>query len=153
MSGDGTKRALRFPQPMLGFCASPPGDSQLRPRRLWAHHPLGLCHGSSSALWDHPAGEEAAGHPPRAPLVSSCSPGMRDNSGLGITAEGWEQHRDPHRGCSTQLWHSESHLQVAAISQMAPLPPQPAWRKGFQIWTNHPWQSAPRAVWDQAGFS
>lgn len=56
-------------------------------------------------------------------------------------------------GCSTlllQLRLTASHFQVAAILQMALLPPQPAWRKGFQIWTHYPWQSAPSAVWDQA---
>ncbi|KAM4763601.1 D-amino-acid oxidase isoform 2-T2 [Cyanocitta cristata] len=63
------------------------GDSQLRPRRVRDHHPLGLCHGSSAALWEHPAGEEAAGQPSRAPLVSTCSSGICDKSSSGITAE------------------------------------------------------------------
>lgn len=119
---------MRFPPAHPGILwFSPPGNSQLRPRRLWDHHPLGLCHGSSSALWEHPAGEETAGHPPRGPFVSPCSPGICDNSSLGITAEGWEQHRDTHTGCSTllQLCLSVSHF------QMAPLPSQPAWRKDF----------------------
>lgn len=150
-AGNGTRRALRFPPTHPGILLfSPVGDSQLRPRRVWDHHPLGLCHGCSPALWEHPAGEEAAGHPSRAPLVSTCSPGMCDNSSLGITAEGWPQHRDTHTGCSTLLQLSASHFQLAAVFQMAPLPSQPAWRKGFQIWANYPWQSAPSAVWDQA---
>lgn len=137
------KRALRFPPAHPGIlCFSPPGDSQLRARRVWDHHPLGLCHGCSPALWEHPAGEEAAGHPPRAPFVSPCSPGICDN--LGITAGGWEQHRDTHTDCLTllQFWLSTSHFQLAAVSQMAPLPSQPAWREDFPIWTNYPWQSA-----------
>lgn len=97
---------------MLGFCASPPGDSQLRPRRVWDHHPLGLRHGGSAALREHPAGQEAAEHPPRAPPVSTSSPGICDSSSLGITAEGWEQHRDTH----TQSCSSSGSQRLISIS-------------------------------------
>lgn len=36
------------------------GHPQLWPRRLRAHHPLGLCHGGSQALWEHPRRKEVA---------------------------------------------------------------------------------------------
>lgn len=67
--------------------SSSPGDTQLWPWRVWDHHPLGLCHGSSQALWEHPPGE-AAGQSAAAPLVSCLLTwDYHDSSSLEVTAE------------------------------------------------------------------
>ncbi|XP_065595348.1 D-amino-acid oxidase isoform X1 [Cyrtonyx montezumae] len=62
---------------------SPSGHTQLRPRWLWDHHPLGLCHGCSPAAREHPAGEAV----PVPPVSCLLSWDYCDSSSLETTAK------------------------------------------------------------------
>lgn len=81
--GSSLPRGLRCSFPSTNPFSSAPGDTQLWPRRVRDHHPLGLCHGSSPALRQHPAGAA----PAPAPLVRRPLPrDPRDSSSSEITA-------------------------------------------------------------------
>lgn len=146
----GSHRAGHWELPARSFasadpCFSSAGDTQLRPRRLRHHHPLGLCHGSSRACREHPPGA-AAGRPATAALVSRRltrpDPGC---SSLEITA-GRREHTAIHVGRSTLppapalLVASPCQVTatpVAAACQTDELPPPRASRKEvLKTWTN-----------------
>lgn len=130
---------------------SPAGHTQLRPRWLWDHHPLGLCHGRSPAAREHPAREAAAPVPPVSCLLSwdYC-----DSSSLEITAKRSKQHWCTWAVDTPAGFADASSCLVFGLLPVLLLPfarrpnflhrglAQPTQRKCFKTWTNYLWQSA-----------
>lgn len=94
--GSSLPGGLRCSFPSTNPFSSPPGDTQLWPRRVRDHHPLGLCHGSSPALRQHPAGAA----PGAAPLVRRPLP--RDP----VTAAPWKSQQEDGNNTATHVGHS-----------------------------------------------